>query len=98
LKTMEYVSAFERGDLIHPAETAAVLHLNLYKTYKRLEVLVDKGILTSVLEVFCPHCKRFTGITYDVFWEIPDKLSCPLCGEEIEELVSEDTLVVYRKL
>ena len=71
--------------------------LSVQDVYFVLEKLADKGILTSVLEVHCPHCNQWTGIRYQSFLEIPEKTVCPKCGEEISDEIFENSYIVYKK-
>lgn len=71
--------------------------LSIQDVYAVLEKLADKGILTSVLEVHCPHCDQWTGIRYQSFLEIPEKTVCPKCGEKISDEIFENSYVVYQK-
>lgn len=85
------------GQWIYPDALHRSLKLHIVDVYRIMEICVDLKIVEQYLQIYCPHCQRFTGNYYRSIFDIPDDLNCVQCDNEIEK-IQEHARVIYRMI
>ena len=95
----DYFDKYERGDYIYPSIVMKELNISIQDAYQLCCDMEDDGLLTSLLEMYCPYCESFTGIQYQSFFEVPKEIVCPKCGKKLHgDDMYENQIVVYLKI
>lgn len=92
-----FLEYYHSGDWIYPATMHHETGLGIKQVYALLERCASIGIVTQVLEIYCPHCQRFIGKRYNTIFDIPETVNCVHCDEEIEHSL-EHAIVIYKVL
>lgn len=94
----KFILDLNKDAIIHPVSLGKKYGLDVQKSYKLCETLLEQGFLTLLLEAHCPHCNQWTGKLYQTFMELSESLDCPHCGKRISDLLAENTYVVYKRI
>ena len=81
------------NEIIYPGEIAKTTKLPLEEVYS---CLLEDEDLDSILEAYCDNCGKLSGLFFNTFWEVPEKVFCPFCKQEIPNAAG-DSVVVFRK-
>lgn len=96
-KLESFLSLYQTGMFIYPGAMQRYLGINIIDVYRILELCVGVGILTQVLEVYCPRCQRFSGSKFSSIFDIPDEVFCVHCDEMVER-PNNHAIVIYKVL
>lgn len=91
----KFLRIYRTGQIIYPSAMQRALHIQIRDVYRILELAVQAGACSQLLEVYCPKCQRFSGLKYDSVFDIPDEVYCIHCDDEIAKAV-EHAIVVYK--
>lgn len=86
---------YNHQDWIYPVAISKKTKVGIRDVYEILEKCVDYGIIDRLLNIYCPHCCRFTNETYDNYISIPNETYCPHCDNEITNCFYK-AVVIYR--
>lgn len=92
LKT--FLNRYKVKEIVYPGTVQRTINLGMKEVYQILEAGVTAGVFRRKLEVYCPHCRRFTGEKFDSIFDIPEEMSCVHCDHEIAQPV-KSAIVVY---
>jgi len=94
-EVITFLGRYRPGDWIYPAALHRNLKMSITDIYEVLELCTEAGLLDPYLDVYCPHCQRFTGYRYKTLVEIPDELNCVNCDKLIQT-PERHAIVIYR--
>ena len=92
----KYLGELKPGELVYPGTICINFCIDMKHCYEFLESFLEQKILTSVLKIICPNCKHIDDNTYQTFMELPEKYTCPVCGQDVDTIV--ESYVIYKKL
>ena len=95
-KFLDFIGHYDFTYLISPSEVQGKLKISIVDTYKLLEFLAQHKYLEPVIPVYCPYCNAYSGYYYDTIGEIPNKLTCLYCKQEISDPLQ--TAVIFYKI
>lgn len=93
----KFLAHYKSKDWLYPDAMHRNLKLNIRTVYEILEVCVEIGILEQYLQIYCPHCQRFTGQYYKTIVDIPEEINCLHCDYEILDPLNH-AIIIYRVL
>lgn len=88
---------YRSGTWIYPSALHRRLKVNIVDVYKILDACEEVGIVEQYLQIYCPYCQRFTGISYQTIFDIPEEVSCINCDNEIQ-MPSKHAVIIYKVL
>lgn len=88
---------YKSGQWIYPDALHRSLRIGIVDAYTIMEICVEIGIAEQYLQIYCPHCQRFTGNYYKTLFDIPEDVYCVHCDNEVEKTV-EHAVIVYKVL
>lgn len=92
---LEFLGKYKSGDWIYPSAIHRELKIDVRTVYMLMESLRDSGFVEQYLEIYCPHCSRYTGRYFKTVADVEEEISCPHCDYEITDPV-EHAVIVYR--
>jgi len=90
----EFLERYKQNDWLYPD----AMHRNLKISIKTIyELCVEIGVLDQYLQIYCPHCQKYTGQYYKTIAEIPEEISCLHCDYEILNPLNH-AIIIYKVL
>lgn len=93
----KFLERYRSNDWLYPDAMHRCLKINLRTIYEILEVCIDMGIVEAYLQIYCPHCQKYTGQYYKTISEIPDEIYCMHCDYEILNPLNH-AIIIYKVL
>lgn len=93
----EFLGHYQKNGWLYPDVMHRNLKVNLKTVYEILEICSETGALEQYLQVYCPHCEKFTGQYYNTIAELPKKADCIHCGCGISNPLNH-AIVIYKVL
>ncbi len=84
---------YRSGQWIYPDALHRSLKLSIADAYEVMELCIESGIAEQYLQIYSPHCQRFTGNYYKTFFDIPEDIGCVHCDNGIEKPLEHATLI-----
>lgn len=92
---IEFLGRYRSGQWIYPSALHKSLRMKIIDVYEVLELCSEVGLIEPYLEIYCPHCQRFTGYFYKTLMDIPEELNCIHCDSEIHN-PENHAIVIYQ--
>lgn len=86
---------YSSGKWIYPDVLHRNLKISIVDTYKVMNVFEELGLVEQYLAMYCPSCKKFTGIYYKSLFDIPEEVYCPHCDNEVIK-PTEHAIIIYK--
>lgn len=93
----EFLSHYKSNDWLYPDAMHRNLKIDIKTIYEILEYFADMKLLEQYLQIYCPHCQKYTGQYYKSIAELPDELNCLHCDNEILNPLNH-AIIIYKVL
>ena len=90
------IASAKQGEIINPAKYRKMYPEKMQAIIEEFISMEKGGIVRAVIRGYCPHCETDSGSLFEVFGDIPAKITCPNCGKEYPGL--SNSYVFYRKV
>ncbi len=94
-KILNYLNRYHSNEWIYPDAMHRNLKLSIQIVYDILELCVENGILEQYLQIYCPNCRRFTGMCYKTIFDIPVDVECVHCDNVVKSPL-QHAIVIYK--
>lgn len=94
---LNYLEKSKTKEMIYPSVLQRELKIDIRIIYEVLETCVQTGTVDQYMEIYCPACCHFTGQRFKHIEDVPEKVSCPNCKEEVMYHLKH-AVVIYRVL
>lgn len=91
----EFLIHYKSNDWLYPDTMRRSLKTDIKTIYEILELYADMKLLEPYLQIYCPHCQKYTGQDYKHIAELPDEFHCLHCDNEISNSL-EHAIIIYR--
>ncbi len=94
---IQFFGRYKHNDWLYPDAMHRNLKISIKTVYEILELCVEKEVLEQYMQVYCPHCQKYTGRYYKTIAEIPDEIDCLHCDSEILKPLNH-AIIIYKVL
>ena len=94
---VQFFERYKQKDWLYPDAMHRNLKMDIKVIYEILELCVEEGVLEQYMQVYCPHCQKYTGQYYKTIAEIPDEINCVHCDYEIRNPLNH-AIIIYKVL
>lgn len=93
-KLIRLFKLYKPATWIYPGVLARKTKVSIKDIYLILDELEKLHIVTAYFEIICCECNRTIGNVYKSINDIPDKVYCENCGNEIDGI--NNTFLIYK--
>lgn len=93
----EFLERYKQNDWLYPDAMHRNLKISIKTIYEILELYVEIGALEEYLQIYCPHCQKYTGQYYKTIAEISGEINCLHCDYEILNPLNH-AIIIYKVL
>lgn len=93
----QFWGRYRHKDWLYPDAMHRNLKIGIKAVYEILELCVEEGVLEPYMQIYCPHCQKYTGQYYKTIAEIPEEIYCVHCDCEIQKPLNH-AILIYKVL
>lgn len=93
-KLYKLFSRYESGNWIYAGVVKRKTKMSIKEVYLLLDKMEREEIITSYFEISCSTCHKTLGDIHESINDIPSKIYCENCGDEVDAL--KNAYLIYQ--
>ena len=82
-KLINFLGKYHQQEWIYASDIIENFNLDKKAIYEILKICSDNGIVKPYIKVLCPKCNKVSKQCYSVIADIPKKIKCSHCDNNI---------------